>query len=112
MSAFLEARLWAVQRLSAMVLAVCVFVHLITIMVAMRGGLSAAEILERTQGNVAWLAFYVVFVLAVVLHAPVGLRNVLHEWLGVKGRAVDVGLVIFALFLGALGLRAVWSVFA
>ncbi|MBC7710250.1 MAG: succinate dehydrogenase, partial [Rhizobacter sp.] len=33
-----------------MLLALCVLVHLVTILYAMRGGLSAAEILARTRG--------------------------------------------------------------
>ena len=112
MSRRAEVRLWAAQRISAMVLGVCVFIHLITIMVAMRGGLSAAEILDRTQGNWAWLLFYVVFVAAVVVHAPIGLRSILEEWAGWRGTWLDVLLVLLALALGVWGLRAVWGVFA
>ena len=107
-----EVRLWAAQRISAMVLGVCVFVHLITIMVAMRGGLSATEILDRTQGNWAWLFFYVVFVGAVVVHAPIGLRAVIEEWLGWQCTWLDILLVVLAVALGIWGLRAVWAVFA
>jgi fumarate reductase subunit D len=51
------------------VLAVCVLVHLATIIYAVQGGLTAAEILGRTRGNHAWLAFYTVFVLAVSVHS-------------------------------------------
>ena len=52
-----EARLWIAQRASAVVLALCVAVHLVTIVYAVRSGLSAAEILARTRGSVAWFAF-------------------------------------------------------
>ena len=52
-----ETRLWIAQRASAAVLALCVMVHLATIIYAVRGGLSAGEILARTRGNGAWLAF-------------------------------------------------------
>ena len=48
-----QAHLWVVQRLTAMVLALAVLVHLITIISAVRGGLSAREILARTQGSEA-----------------------------------------------------------
>ena len=65
MSARADARLWIAQRASAAVLAVCVIVHLATIVYAVRGGLSAAEIFARTRGSVGWLAFYSLFVLAV-----------------------------------------------
>jgi len=85
-----ETLLWVAQRASAAVLAVCVLVHLATIIYAVQGGLSGAEILARTRGNSAWFAFYTFFVLAVAVHAPIGLRAVLAEWLGWRGRADEV----------------------
>jgi len=93
------------------VLALCVAVHLATMIYAIRGGLSAAEILSRTRGSVAWLAFYSLFVLAVTVHAPIGLRPVLGEWLGWRGRSRDLALVVVAMMLGGLGMRAVFGVF-
>jgi fumarate reductase subunit C len=50
-SAATQARLWYVQRLSAMVMALCVLVHLAGIIYAVRSGLTAAEILGRTHNN-------------------------------------------------------------
>jgi len=99
------------QRASAAVLMLCVTVHLATMVYAVRGGLSAAEILSRTRGNFGWLAFYSVFVLAVTVHAPIGLRSVLAEWLGWRGRSRDAFLVGLAMLLAALGMRAVFGVF-
>lgn len=107
-----ETILWIAQRASAAVLAVCVAVHLVTIVYAVQGGLSAAEILGRTRGNVAWLAFYSLFVLAVTIHAPIGLRPVLGEWLGWRGRSRELFLLLFAGFLAWAGMRAVVGVFA
>ncbi len=107
-----EARLWVAQRASAVVLALCVAVHLVTIIYAVRSGLTAAEILERTRGNVAWFVFYSVFVLAVTVHAPIGLRAVLGEWLGWRSRSRDLALLLFAALLGWTGMRAVLGVFA
>jgi fumarate reductase subunit C len=107
-----EAKLWIAQRASAAVLALCVVVHLVLIVYAMRGGLSAAEILGRTRGSVPWLAFYGVFVLAAAVHAPVGLRAIATEWLGWRGRSLGVAVHVLALVLAVLGLRAVWAVFA
>lgn len=95
------------QRGSAAVLAVCVLVHLVTIVYATRQGLSAAHLLARVRANVAWPAFYGVFVLAVAIHAPLGLRAVLDEWAGLRGRGVDLLLIVVALLLLALGLHAV-----
>jgi fumarate reductase subunit C len=107
-----ETVLWIAQRASAAVLALCVAVHLATIIYAVQGGLSAAEILGRTRGNAAWLAFYSVFVLAVTVHAPVGLRAILTEWLRWRGRSRDVALVVFAALLAWTGMRAALAVFA
>ena len=107
-----EARLWIAQRASAAVLALCVAVHLATIVYAVRNGLTAGEILGRTRGSIAWFAFYSLFVLAVTVHAPIGLRSVLGEWLGWRGRSRDFALLLFAAFLGWAGMRAVLGVFA
>ena len=71
-----QALVWLAQRASAAVLALCVVVHLATMIVAVRGGLTAGEILARTRGSVGWAAFYAVFVVAVAVHAPIGLRTV------------------------------------
>ncbi|HVG05565.1 MAG TPA: succinate dehydrogenase [Burkholderiaceae bacterium] len=107
-----ETRLWLAQRVSAAVLAFCVIVHLITIIYATRGGLSSAEILARTRGNSAWLIFYGVFVLAVAVHVPIGLRAIASEWLGWDGRGRDALLTVFSVALLVTGLGAAWAVFA
>lgn len=112
MSRRTETLLWVAQRASAALLAVCVLVHLATIIYAVQGGLSGAEILARTRGNAAWFAFYTVFVLAVAVHAPIGLRTVLAEWLGWRARSRDFLLVAFSVVLAGMGLQAVFGVFA
>jgi fumarate reductase subunit C len=106
-----ESLLWIAQRASAAVLAICVIVHLATIIYAVQGGLTAAEILGRTRGNGAWLAFYSIFVLAVAVHAPIGLRSVLMEWLGWRARSRDLVLAAFAVVLAWMGMRAALGVF-
>jgi fumarate reductase subunit C len=111
MNARAQSLLWAAQRASAAVLGVCVAVHLATMVYAIRGGLSAAEILSRTQGSAGWFAFYSTFVLAVSVHAPIGLRSVLAEWLGWHGRGRDAALLALAMLLAVLGMRAVFGVF-
>jgi fumarate reductase subunit C len=108
----MTARLFLLQRASAAVLALAVLVHLVTIIVAVRGGLTAGEILGRTSGNPGWLAFYIVFVVAAAIHAPIGLRTILHEWTGWRGRSCDAVLAVFAASLAVLGLRAAWAVYA
>ena len=104
-----QVLLWGAQRISAMVLALCVIVHLITIIYAVRNGLSAAEILGRTRGSVAWGLFYALFVAAVAVHAPIGVRNICAEF-GWRGRGVDISMLVLALSLVMWGLRAVWAV--
>lgn len=103
--------LFLAQRASAAVLAIAVSVHLATILYAVRGGLSAAEVLGRTRGNGWFLALYVIFVLAVAIHVPIGLRNVLREWTAWRGRSLDIALALFAALLLALGLRAALAVY-
>ena len=107
-----ETLLWLAQRVSAMVLALCVLVHIVVIIYAVRGGLSAAEILGRTRGNTVGFVFYGLFVLAVSVHAPIGLRTVALEWLGWRGRSLEWAVLVAGLVLLALGWRAAWAVFA
>ena len=104
-----QVLLWGAQRISAAVLAVCVLVHLITIIYAVRNGLNAAEILSRTRGSFMWGGFYALFVAAVAVHAPIGVRNILAEF-GWRGRGVDLLMFILALTLAMWGFRAVWAV--
>jgi len=106
-----ETALWIAQRASAAVLALCVTVHLVTIVYAVRGGLTAAEIFARTRGSVGWLAFYTIFVIAAAVHAPIGLRPVLGEWLKWRGRSREVFALLFGVLLAWLGMRAVLAVF-
>jgi fumarate reductase subunit C len=108
----LELRLWAVQRVSAVVLALAVLVHLVTIVYAVQGGLSAAEILARTQGQGAWLAFYAVFALAAGVHGAIGLRTIIQEWTAWRGPGLNALALVLAAGLSAAGLTAAWGVFA
>jgi fumarate reductase subunit C len=109
-SAIGQARRWYWQRISAMVLGLCVLVHLATMIYAVRGGLSAADILGRTQGNWAFAAFYAAFVIACAVHVPMGLANIAQEWWGFSERAaLRLGLAFGVLLLVA-GLRAVFAV--
>ena len=104
-----QVLLWGAQRISAMLLAVCVVVHLVTMIYAVRHGLTAAEILGRTRGSAAWGLFYALFVAAVAVHAPIGVRNICAEF-GWRGRGVDILMFVLALTLAMWGIRAVWAV--
>lgn len=106
-----EVLLWGAQRASAALLALCVVVHLVTMIYAVRSGLSAAEILGRTQGNIGWLIFYSVFVAAVAVHAPIGLRTILAETFSWRSRGLDVFAGAASLTLLMWGMRAVIAVF-
>ena len=110
MSVRFEARLWVTQRATAAILAACVVVHLVTIIYAVRLGLSAADVLGRTRGSVAWGTFYAVFVLAAAAHGAIGLRTVASEWLGFRGAAAEWTMGAIALALALIGLRAVIAV--
>ncbi|MDO9426253.1 MAG: succinate dehydrogenase [Methylobacterium sp.] len=103
--------LYVAQRGTAVILAVAVAVHLGTILYAVRGGLTAGEILGRTQGNRAFLAFYGVFVIAAAIHAPIGLRSILREWTGWRGRSLDGAMLAISALLVVLGLRAALTVY-
>ena len=105
-----EVAFWVAQRAASVVLAFCVIVHLATMIYAIRNGLSAAEILGRTRGNLAWGAFYSTFVIAAALHAALGLRTIAAEWLGWRGDAAEFATTVVGLALTVLGLRAVAAV--
>ena len=106
----LQAKLWYAQRISAMVLGICVAIHLLIIFYAIRGGLSAQEILGRTQGNILFAIFYDVFVLACCVHAPIGLANILQETFPKTGIARPLSWIL-ALMILILGTTAVVGVF-
>lgn len=106
----LGLRLYMAQRLSAMVMIPLTLGHIAVMIYAIQGGLSAAEILGRTKGSVVWFLFYGVFVLAVSLHASIGLRVIVHETMGLKGRALEIFMWLAGLLLLAMGLRALFAV--
>jgi len=106
----LQAKLWYAQRISAMVLGLCVAIHLVIIFYAIRGGLSAQEILGRTQGNMLFAIFYEVFVLACFVHAPIGIANIVQETLPKSGLARLLAWIL-ALLILVLGTTAVIGVF-
>jgi fumarate reductase subunit C len=106
-----EAKLWYAQRLSAMVLALCVVAHLCVIVYAARGGLTAVELLGRTRGNLAFALYYGAFVLACAVHVPIGLKSIAREWFGWREPGANAGALTFGALVLVLGLRAVYAVF-
>ena len=105
----LDLRLYLAQRISAMLMVPFVLVHLGVMIYAIQGGLSAAEILSRTQGSVFWFAFYGLFVVAASVHGALGLRVIAHEWFKFRRALPLLTWGATALFL-TLGLKAVVAV--
>jgi fumarate reductase subunit C len=105
-----EAKLWYWQRVSAMALALFVLVHLATMIYAVQGGLTAAEILGRTRGNWLFGGFYALFVLAAAVHVSIGLATIAEEWLGLGKRGARAVALADAALIAVLGLRAVYGV--
>lgn len=108
----LDVRLYMLQRITALIMAPLTLGHIAVMIYAVQGGLTSAEILGRTEGSVLWFLFYGSFVVAVSLHAAIGLRVILHETFAVKGRALSVFTWGVCLILLAMGGRAVWAVTA
>ena len=104
-----EVRLWYWSRISAMALSFFVLVHLAVIIYAVHGGLTGTQILGRTHGNLAFGAFYALFVLACAVHVPYGLARILRETI-TNARTANLVAVLFALLLLVMGLRAVYGV--
>jgi fumarate reductase subunit C len=104
--------LYIAQRFSAIVMAPLVIGHIILMIVAVRNGLTAGEILARTQGSWFWAAYYGLFVAAVSVHAAIGLRTIAGETFRWRGRSLDVAMVAVGALLLVLGGRAVVAVIA
>lgn len=105
----LNLHLYMLQRITALIMAPLVLGHLAVMIYAIQGGLTVAEILGRTQGSWFWFLFYGLFVLAVSIHAGIGVRVIVYEWVGLR-RGLDLLTWGLACGLIALGLSAVVAV--
>jgi fumarate reductase subunit C len=103
---------WWLQRLSAMVLTLCVSVHLATMIWVVHGGLRAVDVIGRLHGNIVWGVFYAVFVIAAAVHVPVGLRRIADEWLNWHGTWAARASMLVGIALALAGLRAVYALIA
>jgi succinate dehydrogenase subunit C len=106
----MNVRLYVWQRLTAAVIVPLALVHIGVIFYATRHGLSAAEIFGRTRGSIAWGMFYALFVAAVSIHVPIGLRTVLIEWTALDRHYCDGTAIAFGILLALAGLRAAAAV--
>ena len=107
MSGRLELWLFVLQRLSAMVLAPLVLLHLVTMIYAVQGGLSATEILSRTQSNAIWPILYGLFIVAVAIHGAIGIRSILRELTPLRDKGAGAIAVFFCALVLSLGYLAV-----
>jgi fumarate reductase subunit C len=106
----MNVRLYIWQRATAALMLPLVLLHVAVIFYATRQGMTAADILARTRGSILWASLYGAFVVAVAVHAAIGVRNVLTEWSPLKDRAAGLLAVLFGILLLLLGLRAVAAV--
>lgn len=103
-------RLYLAQRISAMGLVPLLIGHIAMMIYAVQNGLTAGEILSRTQGSVWWGLYYGLFVIAVAIHAAIGLRVIAFEMFRLPASALGILSWVVGLGLAILGARAVAAV--
>jgi fumarate reductase subunit C len=106
----MNVRLYIWQRATATLMAPLVLGHIAVIFYATRQGLTAADILARTQGSVLWASYYGIFVAAVSIHAAIGVRNILSEWSPLPDHGAGLFALLFGAALALLGFYAVAAV--
>ncbi len=106
----MDIRLYLLQRITAVIMAPLVLLHLAVMIYAIQGGLSAEEILGRTQGSLFWGMIYGLFVICVSIHAGIGLRVVIHEWIQLNGQWLNVISLLITLSFLVPGIRAIYAV--
>ena len=105
-----ESWAFVLQRLSALILAPLVMLHLGVMIYAVQGGLSTAEILGRTQTSVLWPGMYGLFFIAAGVHGALGFRNILQEMTAIPGHTINtfaMGLLALVLIFGVQTIRAI-----
>ena len=105
----MNVRLYVWQRATAALMVPLVLVHIAVIFYATRQQMTAADILSRTRGSLAWASYYALFVAAVSIHASIGVRNVLAEWSPLTERSAGQLAIVFGVLLAALGARAIFA---
>lgn len=105
-----EVWFFVLQRVSAMILAPLVIIHLVTMIYAIQDGLTAAEILERTRGSLVWGTIYSLFVTAAAVHGAIGIRTIIGEMTRIEDDLRDGLALAFAAAVLLLGYKAVEAV--
>ena len=103
-------KLYLAQRISALIMAPLVLIHLGGMIVAVQGGLDAAEMLSRTQGSYLWGGIYGLFVVCVAIHAAIGVRVVVFELWSPGERFLNTLTWVIGISLLFMGSRAVVAV--
>ncbi len=97
---------FAAQRISGAVLSLLLLIHLAGIIYAVRGGLSVAEITARLQDSAFWLPMYALMIVAAVIHASIGIRNILAE---MQKISAAVRKAIVAAYLIGTSMLGIWT---
>jgi fumarate reductase subunit C len=105
----MNVRLYVWQRATAALMVPLVLIHIAVIFYATRQQMTAADILSRTHGSIAWASYYALFVAAVSIHASVGVRNVLAEWSRLTERRAGQIAIVFGVVLAFLGAHAIFA---
>jgi fumarate reductase subunit C len=105
----MNVRLYVWQRATATLMVPLVLVHIAVIFYATRQQMTAADILSRTHGSVAWASYYALFVAAVSIHASIGVCNVLAEWSRLTERRAGQIAIVFGVVLAFLGAHAIFA---
>ena len=108
----MNARLYFLQRLTAMIMLPLVIIHIGVMIWAINDGLTAEEILSRTQGSIFWALIYGLFVLAVAIHGSIGFRTISREWFKFSKTMANIASILLLAVLIVMGLKAVYSVVA
>jgi fumarate reductase subunit C len=101
--------LYVWQRTTAALMVPLVLIHIAVIFYATRQQMTAADILSRTHGSIAWASYYALFVVAVSIHASIGVRNVLAEWSRLTERHAGQIAIAFGVVLALLGTHAIFA---
>ena len=105
-----EIRLFVIQRLSAMILAPLVLIHLATMIYAIQDGLTASEILSRTKGSIVWGIIYGLFIVTSAIHASLGLRTIIGEMTSLSAKSRNILSLLFGLLILTLGFEAIRAI--
>jgi len=103
----MQSLLQFMQKFSAAIMIPLIVGHIGLTLYARQAGLSATQILDRIEGHVGWITFYSLLVVAVAIHGPIGVRNIINSWTRWRGLSLDLAVSLLSGVLLFLGLTAV-----